>query len=405
MITFKEYLEKAGYSPNRYNTYKKALYDFQAAYPDKIIYTKADIDNYCSASSEKNVQQRMRVIEKYLRYTLKLVNAGKEYTKGKSLKIQKAVELYISEMKRKNHKDTSISYYEYIFSLLTEYLNSISITNIIQIDKNVMNAFKNYIFIKKTKQGKPYDIATQQTIIYTVKHLFDLLVKEEYLPINPARKMKIPKTEKKISRNILSKNELEVYFKIIDTKTAYGFMDRTIFELLYSTGIRLSELLNLKMNDVNTEDNLLTVLSGKGDKDRVCILNNISKKYLEIYLKQVRKFYLLPHKKSDYLFPSILGNRLDEKYISKRIKRYSQLANIEHNVSCHAFRRSFATHLIEENVDIRHVQKLMGHEKIDTTMGYIKVTAKDLRNILIKHHPRESFLKDTDINFNGIRRS
>lgn len=404
MISLKEYLQKSGYSLARYRTYEKTFEDFKMFCPDKIIYSKADIDKFLTANEGEKIQQQMRVIEKYLRYNLKLVDTAGKNTKAKPLEIAETITLYIAELKRKNYKQTSISYYEYVYSLFREYLNSISITNIIQIDKNVMNAFKNYIFIRKTKHGKPYDISTQQTIIHAVRHLFAFLVKDGYLPVSPARKMKVPKAEKKVSRNILGRTELEKFYTVIDTNTAYGFMDRTIFELLYSTGIRLNELLSLKLDDVNTDDNLLTIIEGKGGKDRVCILNNITKKYLEVFIYQVRKFYLLPGKKSDYLFPSILGNRLDEKYINKRIKRYCAMADIDHNVSCHAFRRSFATHLIEENVDVRYVQKLMGHDKIDTTMGYIKVTAKDLRNILVKHHPREELMKNTEIEFKGIRR-
>jgi integrase/recombinase XerD len=139
----------------------------------------------------------------------------------------------------------------------------------------------------------------------------------------------------------------------------------------------------------------------KNNKDRVCFLNIISQRYLEIYIEKVRPMYLAKGVESKYLFPAKSGVRQFKKWISERIWRWRDIANIDFPVTAHAFRRSFATHLLQEGVGVRYIQQMMGHDSIDSTLQYIKLNIDDLRNALIRFHPREKLLADKEIVFKG----
>ena len=172
-------------------------------------------------------------------------------------------------------------------------------------------------------------------------------------------------------------------------------------ELLYSTGMRVGELLRLQLKDINMEDYLVNIIDGKGKKDRVVILTEIAKRYLEVYVKHVRPRLLNMGVESEYLFPLRDGRQYVPSLMVNRFRRYKELAEIKHQVSFHTFRRSFATHLLQEGVDIRHIQQLMGHSSLRATIEYINITIKDLYGVLVKCHPREKTYADKEIKFKG----
>nr|MBI4156208.1 tyrosine-type recombinase/integrase [Candidatus Woesearchaeota archaeon] len=174
----------------------------------------------------------------------------------------------------------------------------------------------------------------------------------------------------KITRHIpavLTKDEVKSLINAAPTKKS-----KLILSLLYSSGLRVSELTNLKKNDLNLEANEGIVKSGKGDKDRIILFSKNLAEELKTYLKDI---------KSDYLFPGLRDNKMSPRNIQKLIERLKPKAGISKDISPHTLRHSFATHLHEDGLDIRKIQVLLGHSRIDTTEIYTKVSIKNLKDI------------------------
>ena len=400
MIALQEYLNKSGHQTKRHFVYERRLHEFVSRYPNKKVYYSDDIDNFCNGS--QTVKKEMKVIEKYLRLNFKLLDSKAYIQNGntpKKIGVREAVISFLRDIKRKNYLPSTIKTYESQLKVFITYLDTIQIIGIEEIDKNVIDLYKDYLFRTKHKREKNYEVRSQKVRLQRVKQLFDYLVREEYIFINPCIHLKLPREEKKISRNIFTHNEIEDFFSVIDTTSAVGFCNRAMFETLYATGMRANELCNLKIKHVNFEDRLVTIFDGKGRKDRVCILTEIAKRYIELYIQQVRMMYLDKGAWTKYLFPSFHGKKQDPREISNRMKRYLILADIKAKLSPHAFRRSFATHLLKEGVEIRYIQELLGHKDINSTMRYIHLAISDLRDVLVKFHPRENQLANKKIKF------
>ena len=158
--------------------------------------------------------------------------------------------------------------------------------------------------------------------------------------------------------------------------------------MLYSTGIRRQELLNLKLEDIDYEKGFLRVNRGKGDKDRVVPLGSITCKYLENYIKLVR-IDLARIKGSEYLFLTLAGTSMEETSLRKRLHKYTKKAKINKTITPHVFRHTCATHLIQQKANIRCVQGILGHKSLDTTQKYTQITITDLKEAHQKCHPRE----------------
>lgn len=397
MISIQEFTAKSGYTPDRQIIYHKRLEDFQNKYTDKTIYTHTDIKQYCNGS--QRLRDEMNVIARYLKLNFQLI--GKETEKPVKHPLDVMMKKYLLYLKRRDYASKTIHSYGGEFKVFKRFCSKNGISHIETIDKNVINSYKDWLYRSKNTKGEYYDVTSQAKFLQRLRSFFSWLVKEEYISVSPCMHLTIPREHRKISRNLFTRNELDDFFSMIDTDNVYGFVDRTMFELFYATGMRTSELLNLKLKHINLEDGLITIFDGKGRKDRTCILTIIARRYLEVYLDKVRSQYLNDGYSSEYVFPTVHGKIQDKKWISERIDRYRNLANIQHQATCYAFRRSFATHLLQEGVNIRYIQRLMGHLSIRTTLRYIHITLKDLRNVLLKHHPREKSLSNKKIAFRG----
>lgn len=404
-ITFDEYLNRFGYSKSRIPAYRRCLSEFLSTRAADH-YSAEDVRSFLRGKS-RSIREAMAVVEKFLRLTLRLVEIAPNNTEH-SLPVEQCVRDYLERLKTRGLSPNSIHYESYCLRLLQEYLDSCEIYSLHQVDKRVMSAFKNHVFLLRRRRGndigKQLDVRTQSTILRCALRFFDFLVKEGRLAANPVKRVSLPKKENRISRNHFTREEIFGFLHVIDTSTVYGFIDRTIFELLYSTGLRHEELRCVEVSDVNLEDALLLVRNGKGKKDRMCVLTPVAKNYLAAYLESVRSRHLMPGVHSPWLFPARSGKKLHGTYVGSRIELYRRRANITHHLSCHAFRRSFATHLLESGVDLRYIKELMGHENMNTTKDYIRINVRDLREMLLTHHPRERDCTTSSLVFRGSKR-
>jgi len=202
---------------------------------------------------------------------------------------------------------------------------------------------------------------------------------------DPTINLQTPRGWKRLPKT-LSGADVETLLKQPDSATSVGLRDKAMLELLYATGLRVSELVGLKLNDVNLERGFLTVI-GKGSKERAVPLGEAAVFFVQTYLAQGRSS-LLKGRNSDHLFISSKHQGITRQMFWARIKHYARKAGIERVVSPHTLRHSFATHLLDNGADLRAVQAMLGHSDISTTQIYTHVSRERLKKIHEKYHPR-----------------
>ncbi|MCX7857511.1 MAG: site-specific tyrosine recombinase XerD [Deltaproteobacteria bacterium] len=212
----------------------------------------------------------------------------------------------------------------------------------------------------------------------SLKSFFNYLIEEGYVTENPLCEMERPKIAPPYPK-VLSEDEVESLIVLPDD-SKIGLRDRAILEVLYATGIRVSELINLKKTDVNLETGYVITM-GKRSKERIIPLNRHSIEVLKEYMNKVNP-------RGKYLFPNKKGEKISRQAVWKIIKRYARMMNKE-NISPHTIRHTFATHLIQGGADLRSVQTLLGHQDISTTQIYTHIDRKRLKEIHRRYHPRQ----------------
>lgn len=218
-----------------------------------------------------------------------------------------------------------------------------------------------------------------------IKSFYQFLVQENLLATDPTVHLDSPKVAKRLPR-VLNLSEVEALLNQPSLEDAHSIRDKAMLEVIYATGIRVSELVSLDLLDINPEAGYLRCL-GKGSKERIVPLGSVAIKYLELYL-QVARPEIVKRSAEASLFVNHHGRRLTRQGFWKIIKRYAKEANIDENITPHTLRHSFATHLLENGADLRSVQEMLGHADISTTQIYTHITRNRLKEVYRKSHPR-----------------
>ena len=221
--------------------------------------------------------------------------------------------------------------------------------------------------------------------LVSLRGFFKFLVHEKHLDHNPAQLVELPKSGLKLPE-VLSEAEVEALINAPSTTSAAGMRDTAMLELLYAAGLRVSELINLKILNVNLEAGFVRVL-GKGAKERVVPIGSAARDGIAAYIDEARP-RLLKTQVSPYLFVARAGKPMSRQGFWKLIKRYGLRAGITKKISPHMLRHSFASHLLEGGADLRAVQVMLGHVDIATTQIYTHVAQKHLKHLHAKYHPR-----------------
>jgi len=227
---------------------------------------------------------------------------------------------------------------------------------------------------------------SQARIISGIKGFFKYCLLENIISNDPAQLLETPRLGRQLP-DTLSIEDINHLIEAIDQSKPEGTRNKAILETLYSCGLRVSELVNLKLSNLHTEIGFVKV-TGKGDKERLVPMGSVAIKYIKIYLKEIRNHQRIQSGAEDVVFLNKRGNRLSRVMIFTIIKQLSQKINLKKSISPHTFRHSFATHLIEGGADLRAVQEMLGHESITTTEIYTHLDRDYLRQSIIQHHPR-----------------
>lgn len=222
-------------------------------------------------------------------------------------------------------------------------------------------------------------------ILSGVRSFFNFLILDGYVENDPTELLETPKIGLKLPV-VLSLQEIENLMKVIDLSTKEGQRNKTIIEVLYSCGLRISELIGLKFSDMFLEEGFLRI-EGKGGKQRLVPISHTAIKEIDKYLMD-RKQMEVKKGSENYVFLSKRGTPISRIMVFHFVKEYAAQAGIQKNISPHTFRHSFATHLLEGGANIRAIQQMLGHEKITTTEIYTHMDREYLRQEIIEHHPR-----------------
>jgi len=266
---------------------------------------------------------------------------------------------------------------EKLMAFLSE--NDITISPIL-IDKEIIQRFIYEIAAKVSPRS-------QARIISGLKSFFNYLNFEDYRKDNPMDLLESPKIGRKLP-DTLSEDEINQLIGAIDLSKPEGERNRAMLETLYGCGLRVTELINLKISDLFFEEDFIKV-TGKGDKQRFVPISDFNKKYIAIYRKEVRVHQSIQKGFDDILFLNRRGKQLSRAMVFTIIKQLATKINLGKNISPHTFRHSFATHLLQNGADLRAIQQMLGHESITTTEVYMHVDRSHLAAVMNKYHPRK----------------
>ena len=273
----------------------------------------------------------------------------------------------------KNYSDhTIISYRED----LVEFFKYLDGKDVKKTDYKFIRTYLAYMFSKK------YEKKTISRHISTLRSFYKYLYEEKIIDRNPMVLISNPKLDKKLP-NFLYYDELEILLNIPDRSTILGLRNAVILEVLYSTGIRVSELINIRLKDINFKDKKILIL-GKGNKERYVLYGEVLKNLLDEYLVKREKL----SNNSDYLILNKNGTQITDRGIRSIISSILKQGELDFHVSPHTLRHTFATHMLENGADLKSVQELLGHENLSTTQVYTHVTNERLRSVYLKTHPR-----------------
>ncbi|QOD61538.1 site-specific tyrosine recombinase XerD [Polaribacter haliotis] len=249
-----------------------------------------------------------------------------------------------------------------------------------EIDSSIIKQFVYEI-------AKSVNPRSQARIISGLRSFFDFMVFEDYRKTNPTDLIETPKTGRKLP-DTLSEEQIDELISAVDLSHSQGERNRTILETMYSCGLRVGELVTLKISDLFFEEGFIRVL-GKGNKERYIPIHNTAKKYITIYINQIRN-HIKPKKSfEDTLFLNRRGSGLSRQMVFMIIKDLAVKIDLKKKISPHTLRHSFATHLLKGGADLRAIQQMLGHESITTTEVYVHVDKSFLKDVLEKYHPRK----------------
>ncbi|MCF1684972.1 site-specific tyrosine recombinase XerD [Tetragenococcus halophilus] len=260
------------------------------------------------------------------------------------------------------------------------FLHEKKITDWQNVDRYTIVSFLQFL------QNEKKSAATLTRMVTSLRRFHQFLRQERYTDHDPMQHIDSPKKTQKLP-DTLSLSEVERLIEAPDTKKVLGIRDRTILEVMYATGLRVSELIGLKLNDLHLAMGLMQT-TGKGDKERIVPLGDMAIHWLETYLEEARPILCQKHPEEEYLFVNGHGTSLSRQGVWKNLKALVLKAGIMKNVTPHTLRHSFATHLLENGADLRTVQELLGHADISTTQIYTHITKKRMAEVYKQYFPR-----------------
>jgi len=288
--------------------------------------------------------------------------------------------------REKNYSDRTVENREDALRLFIGWAHERGLTRPQEISKPILERYQRHLFLYRKANGEPLSTRSQHVRTTPLRALFKWLARQNHILYNPASDLELPRMERRLPRHVLNVREVETVLAVPDLATPIGIRDRAMLETLYSTGIRRMELINLHLHDIDAERGTLMVRQGKGKKDRMIPIGVRALAWIDKYRDDVRPD-LACGTDDGTLFLTTLGEAFVPNRMTQLVRNYVDGAGIGKRGSCHLFRHSMATLMLENGADIRFIQAMLGHAELSTTQIYTQVSIRMLKQIHTATHP------------------
>jgi integrase/recombinase XerD len=312
---------------------------------------------------------------------------------------------FMKSLKVRNYSPNSVSAYGGHLKAFLYFLERRGIKDLRKVNKALLQDF----YLSMLQNVKPLAVATLALRVRSVKRFFEYLLEADQIYADPSKAFKEPKMPRLMPKVLLTASEIDKILDTPDLSTSTGVRDRAMLETIYSTAVRLRELLNLQLQDLNLADGLVTIRQGKGRKDRVVPLGVHAVKFLRAYLTHARPALIqggLSKQQVPYLWLNKRGNPIQPFFFDAVIKGTVLKAGVDKKVTPHVFRHSAATLLLKGGAEVTYVMKLLGHARVKTTQRYCHVSQVEVKQAHEKSHPRNKGHEEEVVvsTIRGIRR-
>ncbi len=270
------------------------------------------------------------------------------------------------------------------------------VTRPIEVTKAILERYHRYLYNYRKNDGLPLTFRSQKAFLTPIRAFFRWLTRHNYIPSNPAADMDLPKEEQRLPRAVLSAEEVEQIISQVDLSEPRGIRDRAILEAFYSTGMRRQEMTRLKLTDVDMKYGIVIVRDGKGKKDRIIPIGERALAWINKYLAETRPDFSIEPDEG-YLFLTREGNFFSTSGMGHLVRYYIQASGIVKRGSCHMFRHTMATLMLENGAGLRYIQRMLGHAQLSTTEVYTQVSTRKLREIFMATHPGAKLKRESEL--------
>jgi len=300
--------------------------------------------------------------------------------------IASLIDAWSQRLAERNYSPRTLEAHKWALHTFLEWAEARDLRDPSSITKPILESFQRWLWRYRKANGQPLGVTTQRARLGALQRFFAYLCKENHLEANPAADLELPRKPHRQLPKGLGREEVAAVLAIPDTRDPLGIRDRAILETLYATGARRSEMVKLDLADLDAEGGTLHIRQGKGGKSRVVPIGGRALDWLGRYLQTTRPRLVLDAAEQA-LFLSGYGERMSPTYLGNWVTRTVKAAQVSRTGSCHLFRHSCATHMLENGADSRFVQQMLGHERADTTAIYTQVTITALRAVYARTHP------------------
>lgn len=302
--------------------------------------------------------------------------------------LEKAVDDYLGWLQSHGYAETTVRARRHHLAGLVTFLALRGIEEPRRVTVTFLGDYQDHLFAHRKVDGHPLSFRTQAQRLIPVKGLFTWLSNMGAVPSNPTSSLVLPKTEHRLPGAILSVDEVEAVLSEPDTSSPLGVRDRAILEVLYSTAIRRAELTHLLVDDVDQARGILFVRQGKGARDRFVPIGERARYWVQRYRDEVRP-ELENESHQTALFLSVTGRTIATDVLSRMVTAYVRAGAPSKAGSCHLFRHTAATLMLDAGADVRHIAEMLGHQRLESTMTYTRVSMVKLQEVHARFHPAE----------------
>ena len=293
---------------------------------------------------------------------------------------------YLEWMEITNYSKRTIKNHRINLGYVIDWLKDRDITAPGDVTLPILERYQRYLYYYRKENGEPLSFRSQNIRLSPIRSFFKWLTKNHYILYNPASELELPRMEKRLPRHVLNIGEVDHIMNQTDIDCDIGIRDRAILETFYSTGIRRKELRDLKITDLDWNRGTLMIRQGKGKKDRVVPIGKRAVSWIDKYLKEVRPDQVV-YPDDGTLFLTTHGGPFSLKQLSHIVSKYIEAAKIDKQGGCHLFRHTMATLMLENGADIRYIQHILGHEDLNSTQIYTRISISKLKEVHDRTHP------------------